>query len=288
LRGRPVQEQIAYAKNAEGDLKRSVDRRFDALVLDGSISEYPNNPFRKSNFKFYQESIESNRMINVFRLYIQMGNVVSYLKMHGYDDNFRFYNNEFMAGDFAVKVPATLIDHAPNPGAYPAETGPRESGEFAPCYGYYRLWWADQNHSQSFWTDAKWFGTQALPELESVGPAYPSGEYRLWFAEGDFAYVPIFSDTVTPFSDNPFTQECELFKFGSAVPGYLLFGYGSQKSKVQHFRDEQLEFGRKGLPGYGNDTGGTMIPGAPAIDTQYEFAVYNLFNGAVYYRRIGA
>jgi len=103
------------------------------------------------------------------------------------------------------------------------------------------------------------------------------------FAEGDFAYVPILTLSAFPPADNPQTIEDDAFRWGTQVTGYLLFGYGWHGSKTQRFEKEKQEFGRRGLPGFGSDTGG--LPQSPAVDTPYESAVYALFNGAVFYTR---
>ena len=103
------------------------------------------------------------------------------------------------------------------------------------------------------------------------------------FAEGDFAYVPILTLSAFPLVDNPQTLEDDSFRWGTQVTGYLLFGYGWHENKTQRFEKEKEEFGRRGLPGFGNDTGGPAA--APAIDTPYEAAAYALFNGAVFYTR---
>ncbi len=106
---------------------------------------------------------------------------------------------------------------------------------------------------------------------------------ELLFATGDFAYVPILSLSAFPSVDNPQTLENDSYRWGTLVSGYLLFGYGWQGNKANQFEEEKAEFGRTGLPGFGDATGGP--PYAPACDTPYERAVYALFNGAVYYSR---
>lgn len=103
------------------------------------------------------------------------------------------------------------------------------------------------------------------------------------FAEGDFAYVPILTLSAFPAVDNPQTLEDDSYRWGTQVTGYLLFGYGWHESKTQQFEKEKGEFGRRGLPGFGSDTGGPPV--APACDTPYEAAVYALFNGAVFFTR---
>ena len=96
-----------------------------------------------------------------------------------------------------------------------------------------------------------------------------------FFAPGDFAYVPILSSSVYPFGDSAPTLENESFKWGTAVTGYYLFGFGHQSSKTRQFEDEAREFVATGIPGYG----------APGVDTTYEYVTLQCFEGAVYFSK---
>jgi hypothetical protein len=57
----------------------------------------------------------------------------------------------------------------------------------------------------------------------------------------------------------------------------MMFGYGSRNNRNDLFRDQQLEYLRTGLPGYGG----------AGIDTRYEALVLQLFEGAVYFNKVG-
>ena len=95
------------------------------------------------------------------------------------------------------------------------------------------------------------------------------------FAPGDFAYVPVLSASSHPFGDTGATVENEIYKWGTNVTGYLLFGYGSRTHANREFEDSQREFVDMGLPGYG----------AAGVDTVYENYVLQLFEGAIYFSK---
>lgn len=105
----------------------------------------------------------------------------------------------------------------------------------------------------------------------------------LFFSEGDFAYVPLLTQTPFPMADDPNTPENDQYRWSTLVNGYLIFAYGTRNNRLNKYADAKQKFGLEGIPGMNG--GLTPPPGAPGIDTPYEFAVYNLFNGAIYYNR---
>jgi prepilin-type N-terminal cleavage/methylation domain-containing protein len=96
-----------------------------------------------------------------------------------------------------------------------------------------------------------------------------------YFSAGDFAYVPVLSASSTEFGDSTMTLEDERYKWGTAVTGYLMFGYGSKTHKTREFEDEQREFATTGLPGCGG----------AGVDTVYENYVLQCFEGAIYFSK---
>lgn len=96
-----------------------------------------------------------------------------------------------------------------------------------------------------------------------------------YFSAGDFAYVPVLSSSAFDFGDSAMTLEDERYKWGTAVTGYLLFGYGAKNHKTREFEDEQREFVQTGLPGCGG----------LGVDTQYENYALQCFEGAIYFSK---
>lgn len=96
-----------------------------------------------------------------------------------------------------------------------------------------------------------------------------------YFSPGDFAYVPILSESAYSLSDDPVTLRNETYLWGTQVSGYMLFGYGSGRGQTDSIREEQTDFAETGLPGFGS----------PGIDTNYELIVLQCFEGAVYFNR---
>lgn len=114
-------------------------------------------------------------------------------------------------------------------------------------------------------------------QMDSNSP-FGGGEYggaNDAFAPGDFAYVPVLTASASPMVDASATIENERYRWGTNVGGYLLFGYGNGTTKGMKFEDEAREFYNTGLPGYGNN----------GVDTKYELAVLQLFNGAVFFSK---
>jgi prepilin-type N-terminal cleavage/methylation domain-containing protein len=96
-----------------------------------------------------------------------------------------------------------------------------------------------------------------------------------YFAAGDFAYVPVLSSSATEFGDSTMSLEDERYKWGTAVTGYMLFGYGAKTHKTREFEDEQREFVSTGLPGCGG----------VGVDTVYENYILQCFEGAIYFSK---
>jgi hypothetical protein len=118
-----------------------------------------------------------------------------------------------------------------------------------------------------------------FPSLASFQPpafsdscSFGTGEDD-FFAQGDFAYVPVLSSSSQPFGDSAATLENELYRWGTTVDGYLLFGYGDRSHKTKEFEDEQRDFVANGLPGMGG----------VGADTPYEAVVVQLFEGAIFF-----
>lgn len=114
--------------------------------------------------------------------------------------------------------------------------------------------------------------TPFVPENFSAACAFGSddGDY---FSPGDFAYVPILSESAFANVDDPVTLRNEAYLWGTAVGGYLIFGYGAPGTPTPDgTREMQKQFYLSGLAGFGQ----------PGIDTRYEYMVLQCFEGAVY------
>jgi len=117
-------------------------------------------------------------------------------------------------------------------------------------------------------------GTFTGAEYSDFGPNI-LGTDDNYFAEGDFAYVPIINKTPFSLGDDPNTPGNDRYRWSTLVDGYIFFAYGSSERKESPYAEEQQKFFSEGLPGFGN----------AGVDTRYEDAIYNLFNGAIYYSR---
>jgi hypothetical protein len=129
-------------------------------------------------------------------------------------------------------------------------------------------------------------GNEYMPDStgsNGFGPNVHSTDNNV-FAPGDFAYVPIISESAYNFGDDPNTPEDDRFHWGTLVNGYLLFAYGAPDNNAMKFQKEQQDFLKTGLPGFG---GAGRVINTEADLTPYERAVYALFNGAIYYSRQG-
>lgn len=112
------------------------------------------------------------------------------------------------------------------------------------------------------------------PQGFSDACSFGTGEND-FFAPGDFAYVPILSSSPNPFGDTAVTMENEAYRWGTTVTGYLMFAYGDSANRAESFEDERRELATNGLPGYGG----------PGVDTRYEAAALQCFEGAIYFSK---
>lgn len=225
--GGTVNKQLVLDVRNQGSVNgpTNTGRYFDRMVLDGALSEYPDNQFRKGGGAAVP-------MYNIFRYEAQnAGNLAT-----------------FTPYIYAMNNRARSIAEIPGDSGRVRYTGVPNSG-----YPY------------------DWFGPNALATDDH------------FFSPGDFAYVPIITQSTFAYSDDPTTPGNDQYRFSTLVNGYMIFAYGSLDQKENKYADEQQKFGQEGFTGM---TGALPPPpGAPAIDTPYEHAVYRLFNGAVYYSR---
>jgi type II secretory pathway pseudopilin PulG len=103
----------------------------------------------------------------------------------------------------------------------------------------------------------------------------PSSDQTYYYSEGDFAYVPIITMTPFLYGDDANTPGDERRQWSTLVTEYMIFAYGGRGKVIDKYSEDQNRFENEGLTGFGG-TG---------VDTPFENAVLNLFNGAVYYNR---
>jgi prepilin-type N-terminal cleavage/methylation domain-containing protein len=241
-----VFEQLKTVKDTPlGGAANNTPRYFDSLIASGAIQDYPPNPFVVSTASNTHE-----RMHNVFRFWINVG--------AGFDPN------NPGTGWASQTTYGCGIDTHPG-GQVNSSTGgntitdPLDSSRLFLVNHYPLGVPLAGNYSPESFADACSFGT---------------GEND-YFAPGDFAYVPILSNASQPFGDTAATLENETYRWGSTVTGYMLFGYGDKTHKTDEFEDEEREFAKTGLPGYGG----------PGVDTYYENVVLQCFEGAIYFSK---
>ena len=239
-----VFQQIKTAKDTMLSGNEDRARYFDSLVLSDAIQSYPVNPFVTSaGGGFGANQGEQARMKNIF--WFQLDNVGT---------------------SFNPSLPGEGFDNSNN---YSVGLYTNRGGSSTP----------DFTNDMQFDLTRGWLEdvvtlTNFTPEGFSANCLFgvDEGDY---FAPGDFAYVPILTSSVYPFGDAAATLENEAFKWGTAVTGYMLFGYGHATHKKREFEDEMREFAATGLPGYG----------AGGVDTKYENAVLQCFEGAIYFSK---
>jgi prepilin-type N-terminal cleavage/methylation domain-containing protein len=221
-------------------------RIFDTLVATDSLQEYPANPFSGSTIS------RAGRMRNI---YGTLTNVTNLTDTH----------DPAQMNDLAIDFPWLMTT---NQGA--------AAGGFANVYFYQysagELAWDLGQLPLTLPIDPATFDPQAFSEACAFG--VDEGDY---FAEGNFAYVPLLSTSVFPMADDVSTLRNEKFQWGSRVTSYLIFGYGSREGRSNNFPDEQAGYVKVGLPGYGS----------AGIDTRAEEVVLQLFEGAVYFNKVG-
>ncbi len=200
-------------------------RWFDRLVLDGSLSKYPTNQFKKG-------AGAETPMYNIFRYQGQIINPASF------------------NASIAALRPYLLVEN-------------NKAGTLTPG-----------NDPGRFRYFGDGGGTFNGAEYDTFGINVTATDDR-FFSEGDFAYVPILTQTPFSLGDDPNTPGNERYKWGTLVSGYMIFAYGSRDRKENPYAEEQQRFRTEGLPSFGGN----------GVDTPYEDAVYNLFNGAIYFSR---
>jgi len=246
-----VHQQLSKARAtplAPGNI--GYPRYFDALIAEDAMQEYPANPFSGSLMT------RSNRMKNIMGIQTNLRNgsgltdIGNPVQMNNLAIDFPWLNCTTQGDITFAGVPAPYfykyesIEYTWNLGQLPLNL-PIDPSTF---------------NAQQFDKDCA-FGTDKTD----------------FFAEGNFAYVPVLSTSVYPLQDDPTTLRNEKFQWGSHVTAYMIFGYGSKEGKQDRFRDQQLEYLKTGLPGYGK----------AGIDTRYEELVLELFEGAVYFNKVG-
>lgn len=236
-----VFQQIKTVKDTPLAGNEDTARYFDVLMAADALQDYPSNPFvTAAGAGAGVNQGERAKMRNIFWFALNVGD--------GFNPNVP--GNGFDSGLYTAGLYANATGSG---GPFSADT------VFDPTRG-----WLEQVVSVSPFTP-QGFSDACLFGLEE-------GDY---FAPGDFAYVPVLTTSAYSFGDAAPTLEDETYKWGTAVSGYMLFGYGHQDHEAREFEDEQREFVATGLPGYG----------APGIDTLYENIALQCFEGAIYFNK---
>ncbi len=234
LNASALTQQLRDAKNTQL-VAGNIDypRYFDELMRSGAMQDYPRNPF--SGFG------QSATMRNIFGFRcIPTALDFNDISTLNNPDNFEA---ALLVPEKPIAMPglAKSIDPVTN-----------------------RAWITHMNYALPV--------LNFIPEAFSSTLAFGPGENK-YFSPGDFAYVPILSESAYSLNDDGVTLRNETYLWGTQVSGYLLFGYGSGKGQTESIRKEQAKFAETGLPGFGS----------PGIDTRYELIVLQCFEGAVYY-----
>jgi hypothetical protein len=239
-----VFQQIKAAKDTPIGGNEDTARYFDTLILSDAIQAYPVNPFVTSAGGGFGANVgEQARMKNIF--WFLLDNVGTGFDPTVPGQGFES-NTTYSAGLYTYRGGANTANFTPDV-------------DFDTTRG-----WLEEIVDMSNFT----------PEGFSAICNYGVDEGD-FFSEGDFAYVPILTSSVYSFGDAAPTLENEVYKWGTAVTGYYLFGYGHSSHKKREFEDEMREFVATGIPGYG----------AGGIDTRYENVVLQCFEGAIYFSK---
>jgi len=238
-----VFEQLKNVKDTPlGGAASDMARYFDSMIISDAIQEYPPNPFISTS------TGERARMRNIF--------VFSFFVGSGFDPVNQFTGANASAAGYDCRL-------------YTTRTGVADLSVFMPDTAFDTTRGTLEQLPYGVPLNASWTAAGFSQDCEF---GVDEDDY---FAPGDFAYVPVLSDSAYSFGDVVATVENETYKWGTNVTGYLLFGYGHQSHKKREFEDEQREFVNNGLPGYGG-TG---------VDTIYENYVLQLFEGAIYFHK---
>ncbi len=239
----------------------NVPKFFDVLAAEEALTEYPVNLFAAG-------AGGAQRMVNIFQFLfdptraIGVNNPIPILLVPDNGEGIYPVTTGFNLGPIAARVEFNPITN----GGVPFPTLP--------------ITYA--NRAQNPFEPSPADGRPGFAPGETAGP---NGRVRNFFAPGDFAYVPVLSagpyasyigSPIDPDSSN---FEDDRFKAGTLVSGYYLFGFGRGDAdpKELRFEQEKQDFYARGIPGFGG----------PGVDTQYEMAVAALFNGAVYFEKVG-
>ncbi|MCC7477385.1 prepilin-type N-terminal cleavage/methylation domain-containing protein [bacterium] len=236
LNATALTQQLRDAKNTQL-VAGNIDypRYFDELMRSGAIQDYPHNPF--SGFG------QNTSMRNIFG-FRAVPTALDFTDIATLNDPDNF-ETALLVPEKPIVMPGLLksIDPVTN-----------------------RAWITHMNYALPV--------LNFIPEAFSDSLAFGPGEDK-YFSPGDFAYVPILSESAYSQTDDGVTLRNESYLWGTQVSGYLLFGYGSGEGQDAAIRKEQEKFAETGLPGYG----------APGVDTRHELIVLQCFEGAVYFNR---
>jgi prepilin-type N-terminal cleavage/methylation domain-containing protein len=247
-----VFELLKQAKDSTPDFSSGpvqTPRFVDVLMASDAIQEFPPNPFVTN-----PSTGSRARMRNIFGFgfFFNSGfnSANNFLGVNQGTSQYNCYLNVSQRGTAVtgLTVSADQLDSSHSWMSYAGSQFPMGNSPLV-----------NGNTTPQAWSAACPFGTD-------------EGDY---FAPGDFAYVPLLSGSAYPDLDSAATIENEMYKWGTAVSGYLLFGYGAAGRQNREFEEEEQEFIRAGLPGFGG----------AGVDTMYENYVLHLFEGAVYYSK---
>ena len=178
---------------------------------------------------------------------------------------------------------------------YPPNQFKKGAGSEAPMYNIFRYEGAtvDLSSSSSLLSSFAAIRPYLLvpPRLNEIGSAADGGRLRLtdpdydlygpssdqtyYYSEGDFAYVPIITLTPFTYGDDSNTVGDERRQWSTIVTEYMIFAYGARGKVIDKYSEDKDRFESEGIVGFG----------AAGVDTPFEDAVLNLFNGAIYYNR---
>lgn len=237
----PWAQQLLDAKNTPLSGNQDYKRYFDALLATDALQEFPPNPFATTA----TGQDVSMRNVFTFQLNVAAGfNPSASFGAGIIDPNTGLYNCALLVsgGSSSGGAGVTIVPDSLDTTRKFLRHNPLPAGA-----------------TPASFADACRFGTD-------------EDDY---FAPGDFAYIPVLTSSGQQFGDSSATLENEAYKFGTSVSGYLFFAYGAKNHKSREYDDEEADFMRTGLPGYGN----------PGVDTLYENYALQCFEGAIYFSK---